>query len=112
MSERRYEQAVRNARRWPIGLLGASPMGVVLRRAARSSRTWQRVSEAWARVIEPEWETAAAPAGVEGDVLVVAVAQPALRAHLERRGEVLARQVARIVPMIRRVRFVPAGQTG
>lgn len=109
MSQRHYEHAMRNARRWPISLLGASPTGAVLRRAARQARMWRRATDGWTQLADPEWASLATPESIDGDVLVVGVAHATLRAHLERRAEALARQLARIVPAIRRVRFIPAG---
>jgi hypothetical protein len=119
VNEHQYRQLCENRRRpgpVPLGAAGErrtgqgrSPLAAVLATATRAARRRRRAAAAWQRIAQPEWLTLAAVEAVDGDTLVVAVDSPALGCELRRRAEALARDLAGLVPGLRRVRFVRPG---
>lgn len=107
MHQRQFEQALQNGRKWTCDTLGAGPfVSSVLRSADRSLRGVDEAQRAWERVASTDWLDYTRVEFLNGRELVISVADPTLRHELGLRATQLAGNLAALVPVIQRVRFV------
>jgi hypothetical protein len=118
VNARQYEQMLANRRaRGPLRLADAhpraknqvSPIAGIVGKAARILRQRQAGAGAWERLARPAWLADTEVDEIAGDTLVVLVSGAALLFELRRQRAALERQLARLVPGVRRLRFAPAG---
>ncbi len=98
-------RAGRNAGR----LATRSALASVLARARRAARQHCLAREAWQKIAPATWQQFAAIDGVEGDVLVIRVANTTMQYELHRQRSKLTRQLITAVPGVRSVRFAIGG---
>ncbi len=90
-----------------------TPVASVLAEAADLLRRRQLAEAAWARVAPPAWVGDTAVTGVpskQKDTVIIAVTSSPLLCELRRRQAALEKDLARLAPGIRHVRFVVGGR--
>jgi len=118
MSAEEYRRQVESRRRRGLrrlgeaarGRSGRSPVAHVLAKAARVLRLREQAEQAWSKVVPPLLAGCAFVDGLVGDALVVAAVEPAAGYELRRCQGRLERQLRRLVPGLRHLRIVVAGQ--
>lgn len=114
MNEQQYRCLLENCRRRKVRRLsdtrpgaggGRSTLGQVMERAVRAVRRRERAQVAWLRCVPATWSEAAGVVGVEGDTVVVGAVDSVVLHELRRRSGGLERQLARLVPGMRRLRI-------
>ena len=83
----------------------ASPIGKILRTAARQLKDREAAQLAWERIARPEWLTGARVESVLGGVLQLAVANSSLRYELQRQKAALERHFRHFVPGLTALQF-------
>ena len=86
-----------------------SPLGAVLGRATRQLRRRTLAAEAWERNAPPGALPGSVVEAVEGDTVVIAVENATVCYELRRQARTLARNLAKLVPGVSRIRFTVAG---
>lgn len=125
MQARQYEWMRRNRRDWrglgvdePVPRRGSgpgphtasrSPLAVILSRAARQLRLREAVQAAWPRVAPPGAVAAARIDAAREGVVFVAVQNAVVLFELWRQQASLERQLGRLVPHLRGLKFFLAG---
>ncbi len=87
----------------PLG--GSREIASLIRRAATRCRVLEEAEDVWRRIASSEWLTQTRVQRVERREMVIAVIDPVLRYHLLQSAARLAREAARLSPVISRVRF-------
>ncbi|MCK4340677.1 MAG: hypothetical protein KAY37_02995 [Phycisphaerae bacterium] len=91
-----------------------SPLDAVVGQAAKRLRRQQAATKAWEQVAQPEWLQEARVdgiAGKAGDMAVILVSGSPLCYELRRKKATLERQLSKLAPGVRQMRFVVAGQS-
>lgn len=104
MTQRQYEQALANVRRYlPRSLFDARTGGRIVRSAARTLRRREQAENAWRRAASPSWRELVRVESVRGDTVLLLAANPrvalAVRAQIGR----VQRAFTSHVPGVRRV---------
>lgn len=112
MNEKQYRRTLDNKRPWQARGLDHGPgLSGVLQAAAARARRVEAAMEAWEKIARPEWRRLAKIDGFEDGVLDIAVSSSTARYELTRAATGLERELCRMVPGVRRVRFVLTGET-
>ena len=120
MNESQYTHLRQNRRYYGPALLGdayknhagsRSPLASILARAASQLHCREQALTAWQRIAQPEWLSVTTVEAIDtqaagGCTLIIAVDHPTALYDLERHKNSLQRQLSRLVPAVRRVRFV------
>ena len=127
-----YHRLLQNRRRWDAVSLDQltayarlweardgrpvrTPVAAVMARAARLARRRQVAARAWTRVARGAWLAATDVDGIGGersDTVIIRVSSSTVMYDLGRRKSELERQLGRLVPGVRSIRFVVAGRPG
>jgi hypothetical protein len=108
------ELSARGRRARERGQSVRAPLAAVVARAARQLRRREQAAAAWARVAPPAWLADTTVETLEGerrDVLLIRVTNATLAYGLRREQATLQRRLGRLVPGVRRIRFVVAGES-
>ncbi|MGD8450278.1 MAG: DciA family protein [Phycisphaerae bacterium] len=107
MNESQYGRTVRNRRRYePRPLFGATDTAGLLAATTRRAARCRAAATAWAEVTPPALRDAATVADFEGGVLELAVSSATAGHYLRQRLAGLRRQMAGLLPGLRRIRLV------
>ncbi len=91
-----------------------TPVGGIVAKAAAGLKLREKVESAWQRVVPPQWSEEARVDRVGGryrDTVEIVLRSSVLLYELGRQAPTLERQLRKLVPGVRRIRFVVAGRT-
>lgn len=84
---------------------GSREVASLIHRAATRCHVLEAAEDVWRRIASPQWLTQTRVQRVERREMVIAVSDPVLRYHLRQSAARLAREAARLSPVISRIRF-------